>query len=78
MNLSKLLQHPSSRPSGHGITLGTPRFYALSAPLLFGDQLHAAPVSDMTLRSRLGAQGSQLPSGELDGVTRLAVDVRRN
>ncbi len=36
MNLPKLLQHPSSRPSGHGITLGTPRFYELSAPLLFG------------------------------------------
>jgi ubiquinone/menaquinone biosynthesis C-methylase UbiE len=35
MNLWKLLQHPSSRPSGHGITLGTPRFYDLSAPLLF-------------------------------------------
>ena len=34
--ISKLLQHPSSRPSGHGITLGTPRFYDLSAPLLFG------------------------------------------
>lgn len=36
MSLSKLLQHPSSRASGQGITLGTPRFYALSAPLLFG------------------------------------------
>jgi ubiquinone/menaquinone biosynthesis C-methylase UbiE len=35
MNLWKLLQHPSSRPSGHGITLGTPRFYDLSAPVLF-------------------------------------------
>jgi len=23
--MSRLLQHPSSRPSGHGITLGTPQ-----------------------------------------------------
>jgi ubiquinone/menaquinone biosynthesis C-methylase UbiE len=36
MNLSKLLQHPSSRPAGNGITLGTPRFYDMSAPLIFG------------------------------------------
>jgi len=30
------LFHPSSRPSGQGITIGTPRFYDLSAGLLFG------------------------------------------
>jgi ubiquinone/menaquinone biosynthesis C-methylase UbiE len=34
MNQSKLF-HPSSRPSGHGITIGTPRFYDLSAAILF-------------------------------------------
>ncbi len=27
--------HPSSRPAGHGITIGTPRLYDLSAALLF-------------------------------------------
>jgi ubiquinone/menaquinone biosynthesis C-methylase UbiE len=35
MNGSRLF-HPSSRPSGQGITIGTPRFYDLSAGLLFG------------------------------------------
>src|SRR5215472_9597917 len=35
MKESKLF-HPSSRPSGQGITIGTPRFYDLSASLLFG------------------------------------------
>jgi hypothetical protein len=30
MNLSQLLQHRSSGPTGHGITLGTPRYYDLS------------------------------------------------
>lgn len=34
MSESKLF-HPSSRPAGHGITIGTPRLYDLSAPLLF-------------------------------------------
>jgi ubiquinone/menaquinone biosynthesis C-methylase UbiE len=29
------LFHPSSRPAGHGITIGTPRFYDLSAKVLF-------------------------------------------
>ena len=29
------LFHPSSRPAGHGITIGTPRMYDLSANLLF-------------------------------------------
>src|SRR5258708_19756716 len=28
--------HPSSRPAGHGITIGTPRFYNLSTALSFG------------------------------------------
>ncbi len=31
---SKLF-HPSSKPTGHGITIGTPRLYDLSAPLFF-------------------------------------------
>ncbi len=35
MNESRLF-HPSSRPSGRGITIGTPRLYDLSAGLLFG------------------------------------------
>lgn len=35
MDESRLF-HPSSRPSGQGITIGTPRFYDLSARLLFG------------------------------------------
>ena len=35
MNGSRLF-HPSSRPSGQGITIGTPRFYDLSAGLIFG------------------------------------------
>ena len=35
MNQSKLL-HPSSHPSGHGITIGTPRLYDIFAPVLFG------------------------------------------
>ena len=35
MNASRLF-HPSSRPSGQGITIGTPRFYDLSAGLIFG------------------------------------------
>jgi ubiquinone/menaquinone biosynthesis C-methylase UbiE len=36
MNLSSLLRHPSSRTTSHGITLGMPRLYDWSAPLLFG------------------------------------------
>ena len=35
MNRSSLF-HPSSRPAGRGITIGTPRFYDWSAALLFG------------------------------------------
>jgi|SRR5215467_2560424 len=35
MNIASLF-HPSSRPAGHGITIGTPRFYDLSAAVLFG------------------------------------------
>jgi ubiquinone/menaquinone biosynthesis C-methylase UbiE len=31
---SKLF-HPSSKPTGHGITIGTPRLYELSAPVFF-------------------------------------------
>jgi trans-aconitate methyltransferase len=34
MNHSHLF-HPSSRPAGRGITIGTPRFYDLSAALPF-------------------------------------------
>jgi ubiquinone/menaquinone biosynthesis C-methylase UbiE len=29
------MNHPSSHPTGHGITIGTPRFYDLSANFLF-------------------------------------------
>jgi ubiquinone/menaquinone biosynthesis C-methylase UbiE len=29
------MNHPSSHPAGHGITIGTPRFYDLSANFLF-------------------------------------------
>jgi ubiquinone/menaquinone biosynthesis C-methylase UbiE len=29
------MNHPSSHPTGHGITIGTPRFYDLSASFLF-------------------------------------------
>src|SRR5438270_10254732 len=35
MHRSRLF-HPSSRPSGRGITIGTPRFYDAFASLLFG------------------------------------------
>ncbi len=35
MTESRLFQHPSSQPSGLGITIGTPRFYDLTAALLF-------------------------------------------
>lgn len=35
------LFHPSSRPAGHGITIGTPRFYDLSAALFFGGRRRA-------------------------------------
>ena len=34
MNLTSLFR-PSSRPAGHGITIGTPRFYDLTAAVLF-------------------------------------------
>jgi ubiquinone/menaquinone biosynthesis C-methylase UbiE len=34
MNLTSLFR-PSLRPAGHGITIGTPRFYDLTAALLF-------------------------------------------
>ncbi len=34
-NLESKLFHPSSRPAGHGITIGTPRLYDLSAKLFF-------------------------------------------
>jgi ubiquinone/menaquinone biosynthesis C-methylase UbiE len=35
-HLQSKLFHPSSRPAGHGITIGTPRLYDLSAALLPG------------------------------------------
>jgi ubiquinone/menaquinone biosynthesis C-methylase UbiE len=37
VNRSSLF-HPSSRPAGRGITIGTPRFYDWSAALLFGSR----------------------------------------
>jgi ubiquinone/menaquinone biosynthesis C-methylase UbiE len=36
------LFHPSSRPAGHGITIGTPRFYDFSVALLFGGRRRRA------------------------------------
>lgn len=35
-HLESKLFHPSTRPAGHGITIGTPRFYDLSGALFFG------------------------------------------
>ena len=35
-HLESKLFHPSSRPAGRGITIGTPRFYDLSGALLLG------------------------------------------
>jgi ubiquinone/menaquinone biosynthesis C-methylase UbiE len=35
-NLEGKLFRPSSRPAGHGVTIGTPRFYALSGAVFFG------------------------------------------
>jgi ubiquinone/menaquinone biosynthesis C-methylase UbiE len=40
MNHSNLF-HPSSRPAGHGITIGPPRLYDLSTALLFGSRRRA-------------------------------------
>ena len=40
MNHSNLF-HPSSRPAGHWITIGIPRFYDLSAALFFGGRRRA-------------------------------------
>src|SRR2546427_12869954 len=40
-SLESKLFHPSSRPAGHGITIGTPRFYDLSAALFFGGRRRA-------------------------------------
>ena len=39
--LQSKLFHPSTRPAGHGITIGTPRFYDLSAALLFAGRRRA-------------------------------------
>jgi ubiquinone/menaquinone biosynthesis C-methylase UbiE len=40
-HLESKLFHPSSRPAGHGITIGTPRLYDLSAALLPGGRRRA-------------------------------------
>jgi ubiquinone/menaquinone biosynthesis C-methylase UbiE len=40
-SLESKLFHPSSRPAGRGITIGTPRFYDLSAALSFGGRRRA-------------------------------------
>jgi hypothetical protein len=37
MQLTNLF-HPSARPAGHGITIGTPRLYDLSAALFSGQR----------------------------------------
>lgn len=60
MNLSRLLQHPSSRPSGHGITLGMPRLYDWSAPLLF------VGTRQRSYRQLLMASGAQFGDRVLD------------
>jgi len=48
MKESKLF-HPSSRPAGHGITIGTARFYDVSAALFGGEQLSAPSSTDEPL-----------------------------
>jgi ubiquinone/menaquinone biosynthesis C-methylase UbiE len=35
-DLERKLFRPSSRPAGHGVTIGTPRFYDLSGAVFFG------------------------------------------
>jgi ubiquinone/menaquinone biosynthesis C-methylase UbiE len=60
MKLSELLQHPSSRPSGHGITLGTPRFYDWSALVVFGG------TRKRSYRRLLAASGAQPSDRVLD------------
>jgi len=40
-NLESKLFHPSSRPAGHGLTIGTPRMYDLSAALFLGGRRRA-------------------------------------
>jgi ubiquinone/menaquinone biosynthesis C-methylase UbiE len=54
------LFHPSSRPSGQGITIGTPRFYDLSAGLLFGG------TRGRSYRSLMEAAGVQSGDRALD------------
>jgi ubiquinone/menaquinone biosynthesis C-methylase UbiE len=41
-HLEEWLFHPSSRPAGHGITIGTPRLYDLSVALLYGGRRRRA------------------------------------
>lgn len=41
-HLQERLFHPSSRPAGHGITIGTPRFYDVSVGLLFAGRRRRA------------------------------------
>ena len=41
-HLEERLFHPSSRPAGHGITIGTPSFYDLSVRLLFAGRRRRA------------------------------------
>jgi len=45
------MNHPSSRPTGHGITIGTPRFYDLFVAVLFGG------TRRRSYRRLLGASG---------------------
>lgn len=40
-HLETRLFHPSARPAGHGITIGTPRFYDTSQVLFFGGRRRA-------------------------------------
>ena len=41
-HLEERLFHPSSRPAGHGVTIGTPGFYDLSVGLLFAGRRRRA------------------------------------
>jgi ubiquinone/menaquinone biosynthesis C-methylase UbiE len=59
MSRSKLF-HPSSHPSGHGITIGTPRLYDLWTPVLF------AGTRRRSYRRLLAAAGVKLADRVLD------------
>jgi ubiquinone/menaquinone biosynthesis C-methylase UbiE len=59
MSLTRLF-HPSARPAGHGITIGTPRFYDAAAAALFGGRRAAH------YRRLLAASGARAGERVLD------------